>query len=81
MSQKSFMPLVRVPRGEYRFQFFSNDSLIWVCRYRRSLCKEWRGELSHSGLSGSLIMPLAETLTIMETMDKFRRYIGLVYPK
>jgi predicted dehydrogenase len=33
------------------------------------------------GLSESLMMPLAETVTIMETMDEIRRQIGLVYPK
>ena len=32
------------------------------------------------GLRESPVMPLAETVTIMETLDEIRRQIGLVYP-
>jgi predicted dehydrogenase len=34
----------------------------------------------HSGLTESPILPLSETLSIMETLDEIRRQIGLRYP-
>jgi predicted dehydrogenase len=38
------------------------------------------GRCLREGLTESPILPLAETLSIMETMDKIRAQIGLVYP-
>jgi predicted dehydrogenase len=37
-------------------------------------------ELLASGSTESPLLPLSETLTIMQTMDEIRRQIGLVYP-
>ena len=38
------------------------------------------GRCLRAGLAESAVMPLAETVTIMESMDEIRRQIGLVYP-
>ncbi|GAA3453217.1 Gfo/Idh/MocA family protein [Dactylosporangium matsuzakiense] len=37
-------------------------------------------ELLRAGATESPLLPLAETVSIMETMDEIRRQIGLVYP-